>query len=111
MKTLLTMIIVAVLAVVGNVEAKPMGHPVMHPIAYPANPELEKPKFKRKSRAHEKHPRLRCKRCYKVRYMHGRKPVHFHKKSTKEDAGSSAQRRNWLKVNDLRLFYTLNYFS
>lgn len=90
MKTLLTMMVVAALAVVGNIEAKPMGHPVMHPIVHPVNPELENPKFKRKSRAHEKHPRLRCKRCHKKhprlrckschknRYMHGRKPVHFH---------------------------------
>lgn len=78
MKTLLTMIIVAAFAVVGNVEAKPVEHPVMHPIAYPTNPELEKPKLKRKSHAHKKHPRLRCKRCHKNRHMHGHKPVHFH---------------------------------
>ena len=55
MKTLVSMIVVA-LAAVGMVDAKPVEHPVMHPIAHPTNPELEKPKFERK-RHHKHHVR------------------------------------------------------
>lgn len=69
MKHIISMIVVAALAVFGNVEAKPVEHPVMHPIAHPTNPELEKPKFERK-RHHKHHVRL-----HRHGKRHMRKPI------------------------------------
>lgn len=54
---------------IAGVEAKPVEHPVMQPIAHPTNPELEKPKFEEKK--HHKHhvrPHRHGKR-------HVRKPI------------------------------------
>ena len=71
MKKVISMLVVAALAVFGNVEAKPevrpMEHPVMHPIAHPTNPELEKPKFHGKKH----HVRPHGKRFHK----HGVRPM------------------------------------
>ena len=61
MKKVISMLVVAALAAVGMVEAKPevrpMERPVMHPIAHPTNPELEKPKFHGKRHGHKHHVR------------------------------------------------------
>lgn len=62
MRNIVSMIVVA-LAAVGMVEAKPevrsMEHPVMHPIAHPTNPELERPnhKVRKHARPHRHHVR------------------------------------------------------
>ena len=75
MKTLLTMIAVA-LAAVGMVDAKPVEHCVMHPIAYPTNPELEKHHFKcKKHHKHHARPYRHGKRHHRCHYKFGRKPM------------------------------------
>lgn len=71
MKTLVSMIVVA-LAAVGMVDANPVEHPVMHPIAYPTNPELEKPKFE--SKRHHVRPHRHGNRHHRCHVRHGQHP-------------------------------------